>query len=274
MFGYIKPMVSELKVRENELYKSIYCGLCGAMGENICHSQRFTLSYDIVFLALARVAFTGESIHVEKKRCMVHPIKKRNRSFIPDTLKYCSQCAAVLTYFNIIDDINDSNKHKMLLPWAKKFLKKANVPDIRTKCEAYLNELSVLEKSSGSPDANADCFGRLLDFIFSNGLEDEKVKAAASQIGYHCGKWIYLIDACDDFEKDKKSGEYNPFSRYNELPREQLLVALTLELADAKKALDSIEVKNEAVHSILTNILTLGMPEVQDKIFKEKEKNE
>ena len=54
MFGYIKPMTEELKVKEHELYKSIYCGLCSAMGEHICTSNRLTLSYDIVFLALVR----------------------------------------------------------------------------------------------------------------------------------------------------------------------------------------------------------------------------
>ena len=28
---------------------------------------------------------------------------------------------------------------------------------------------------------------------------------------YFLGKWIYLIDALDDYEKDVKEGSYNPF---------------------------------------------------------------
>ena len=29
--------------------------------------------------------------------------------------------------------------------------------------------------------------------------------------GYNLGRWIYLIDAYDDAEKDAKSGNYNPY---------------------------------------------------------------
>ena len=115
MFGYIKPMTEELKVRENELYKSVYCGLCSAMGEHICTSNRLTLSYDIVFLALVRCCVTGENIHIEKKRCMAHPLKPRNRAYIPETLRYCARVSALLTYYNVRDDIEDGGKLKSKL---------------------------------------------------------------------------------------------------------------------------------------------------------------
>ena len=32
----------------------------------------------------------------------------------------------------------------------------------------------------------------------------------AGQIGWHLGKWIYLIDAVDDIEENLKNGSYNP----------------------------------------------------------------
>lgn len=275
MFGYIKPMTAELKVREHELYRSIYCGLCASMGENICHSQRFTLSYDIVFLALVRIALTDEKIQIEKKNCMVHPIKKRNRAFVPETLKYCSQAAAVLTYFNITDDINDtkgirSSGHKLILPWAKRFVKKAKVPEMMEKCRGYLSSLSELEKQNASLDACADSFGRMLSYIFGYGLEDNEYYNEISSMGYHCGVWIYIMDAADDIEKDKERGEFNPLVRYEAFPVEMLKVAATLHLADMKKAFDNIRVNNNAVKDIIDNILTLGMPEMQDKIIKEK----
>ncbi|MBE6574116.1 MAG: hypothetical protein E7652_06965 [Ruminococcaceae bacterium] len=278
MFGYIKPMTSELKVREHELYKSVYCGLCAAMGEHICQSNRFTLSYDIVFLALVRTAMTDEPVHVEKRRCMVHPVKKRNRAFIPQALEYCSR-AAVLTFYNIADDVTDTKgaasiRSRLLLPGAKRFLKKADSPEMEKKCADLLKKLSELEASGGSLDRNADIFGELLGYIFSYGLENTANYEAAKAMGYHCGKWIYIIDACDDFEKDKARGEYNPLSSFDSLPVEMLRISATLELADAKKAFDSAEIKNQAIASIITNILTLGMPERQDMIFKENEKNE
>lgn len=279
MFGYVKPMTSELKVREYELYKSIYCGLCRAMGENICYSQRFTLSYDILFLALVRIALTNESIHVEKRRCPVHPIEKRNHAFVPKALKYSSQAAAILTYFNVADDIEDSKgskklKYKALLPWATRFVKKANDPELTEKCREYLKELSALEKEGGSLDKNADCFGSVLGCIFARDIKEKAYNEAAYNIGFHTGRWIYIIDAADDFEKDKNKGEYNPLSAFEKRPDEFLSLAATLELESAKNALDSVEIKNKPIYEIINNILTLGMPEAQDKIFKEKRDNE
>ncbi len=268
MFGYIKPMTEELKVKEHELYKSVYCGLCRAMGEHICTSNRLTLSYDIVFLALVRAALTDEKIHVEKRRCPVHPIKKRNHAFIPETLKYCAGVSAILTYYNIQDDIKDSKsiKPRLLLPSAKKYLRKAGLPELGERISGYLNELSNLEKDGGSLDRNAECFGKLLGEVFAY----DTVSSAAYETGYHVGKWIYIIDAADDYEKDKKSGEYNPLWSYETLPREALRVTATLELSYAHSAFERAEVKNEVLKSIINNILTLGMPRVQDKILGEK----
>ncbi len=264
MFGYIKPMTEELKVKEHELYKSIYCGLCSAMGEHICTSNRLTLSYDIVFLALVRCCVTGENIHIAKKRCLAHPVKPRNRAYIPDTLRYCARVAAILTYYNVKDDAEDSGslKAKLLLPPAKRYMKKADMPDIGEMISGRLGELSALEKGDGSLDRNADCFGRLLGEVFAYGLKS----AELYNFGYHIGKWIYMADAADDFEKDKRSGEYNPLSAYDILPGEALNTALTLELEAAHNCFGRLENKNQVLSSIIENILTLGMPSVSHKI--------
>ena len=34
MFGYIRPLVGEMKVRENEMFRAVYCGLCRSMGKH------------------------------------------------------------------------------------------------------------------------------------------------------------------------------------------------------------------------------------------------
>ena len=45
MFGYVKPAYGELRVREHELYKAYYCGLCRAMGRTTGQLSRFSLNY-------------------------------------------------------------------------------------------------------------------------------------------------------------------------------------------------------------------------------------
>ena len=66
MFGYIKPQIPELKVKEHELYKATYCGLCRAMGKRTGCMSKMTLSYDFVFLVLLRKVAEKRAGEVKK----------------------------------------------------------------------------------------------------------------------------------------------------------------------------------------------------------------
>ena len=59
MFGYIRPHTPELRVREYEYYKAVYCGLCRSMGKCTGQCSRMTLSYDFAFLSLVRMALSA-----------------------------------------------------------------------------------------------------------------------------------------------------------------------------------------------------------------------
>ena len=68
MFGYVKPYNPELRVRELEEYKAVYCGLCKQLGRSFGVFARFTLSYDFAFLAMLKTALDRE-ICAETERC-------------------------------------------------------------------------------------------------------------------------------------------------------------------------------------------------------------
>ena len=82
MFGYVKPMIPELKVKENELYKGTYCGLCRTMGKSTGCLSKLTLNYDFAYLALVRVVLEKRKATVKMRRCPVHPFKKKICTFI------------------------------------------------------------------------------------------------------------------------------------------------------------------------------------------------
>ena len=67
MFGYVKPRACELLVKEYELYKSAYCGLCIEGGREVSRLTRFLLNDDFVFLCLLRMAVTGVKPETAKK---------------------------------------------------------------------------------------------------------------------------------------------------------------------------------------------------------------
>lgn len=76
MFGYVRACKPELKIKEYETYKAVYCSLCRLMGREYGLWSRFTLSYDFTFLALLNMAMTDGCDPVERGRCFFNPLKK------------------------------------------------------------------------------------------------------------------------------------------------------------------------------------------------------
>ena len=52
MFGFIRPVKPELRVREVERFQCVYCGLCHAIRQRYGRLHTVLLSYDMTFLAL------------------------------------------------------------------------------------------------------------------------------------------------------------------------------------------------------------------------------
>ena len=278
MFGYIRTDVPELRVRENEYYRAVYCGLCRAQGKCTGQCSRFTLNYDIVFLALLRLALRGDQVEIKRGRCMAHPFKKRAYVDLCEPLAYSAYAAAILTHGKIVDDIADERGAKKLKalvakPFSSGMRRKAlkKYSELDKKVFDGLRKLSEIEKQRlGSVDIPADAFGDILADIVSFGLEgnDEKIMR---KIGKHIGRWIYIVDAADDLSEDIKKDRFNSFACLygGEIPREEresIANSLRLELLSAEPAFDLIDY-NELydIKAIVENIIYLGMPSAAEK---------
>lgn len=295
MFGYIKPLPAELKVKEYELYKSVYCGLCASLGRNTTCASKLTLSYDFVFLALFRLALSNESgeLRLEKRRCLAYPTKKRQVMVGSKELDLCARVSVLLTYGKLRDDINDERGIKrfasrLLLPAAARMRKKALMADARlsrldSTITERLAELSRLESDRVySPDAAAEPFGELMSEVFKLGLEDNSPEGRiAAELGRHIGRFIYMIDAADDLSEDLKLGRYNPFriegaddqTILSEFAsrREALKSSLIMELTAASRAVELIDTdKQPSVGAIIKNIIYLGLPTRIDELINDR----
>lgn len=290
MFGYVKVNNAELKVKENELYRGTYCGLCRAMGRCTGQCSRMTLNYDFVFLTLVRIVLEGRESEVsfEQKRCLVHPFKKRNSMKGNAALDYSAYAAALLNFHKLSDDIADEKGMKkfvarLLRPMVKGAAKKARrkgFEELDGKIKKGLSALSELEKKKeASVDAPAELFGNILGDIMSFGLEGCKARIAYS-LGRSVGSWIYIADALDDMEGDAKNGRYNPILLLyggREPSGEELdsiSIALKNRLYEASDALDLMDFESESIKNILMNILFLGMPLKIEEIIKRKNKKD
>ena len=283
MFGYVKVNSGELKVKEYELYRGAYCGLCRAMGKCTGQCSRMSLSYDFAFLVMARLALTDTKMSFSMRRCLAHPLKKRNVMERNDQLDVCAYSAAILAYHKIRDDLDDEKglkwaKAAATYPFVKRWRKKAlrsGMAELDASVEKNLSALAELERSEApSVDAPAALFGEILADITSYGLEGTP-KRLAAQIGKCVGKWIYIVDALDDARQDAERGRYNPFlllyggSLPDEQQRASIGNALKLELLGAEAAMELLETDKYPVKNIMENILYIGMPDTAEKIIRD-----
>ena len=114
MLGYVRTHTPELRLREHECYRALYCGLCKSMGKCTGQCSRMSLSYDFVFLAAVRMSLLGEEPHFKKERCIVHPLRKRPTVHSSPTLDYCADASALLTYRKLLDECKDERGGKKI----------------------------------------------------------------------------------------------------------------------------------------------------------------
>ena len=287
MFGYIKTYPPELKVREQESYRALYCGLCREMGRCDGQCARLTLSYDFVFLTLVRLCVTGEAPSFRPRRCLVHPFRRRPMGESCEALAHSARCAALLNYWKCRDDCADERGWRrlrayLLLPLLAMGRRRVRrtYAALDGRIAAHLADLSRLERERvDSVDLPANVFGELLRELCVFGLEGTAARLAA-EIGYHVGRWIYLVDALDDREADAKRGAYNPFLLLHGTPtlteeqKETVAAHLVEELMGIERALDLLdedEIPYRDGTAILKNILYLGMPRVAREVLGEDE---
>lgn len=280
MFGYVTPLVPELRVKEYDLYKAVYCGLCRQMGVRVCASSRLTLSYDFVFLALFRTALTGEPLSFSRGRCAAHPFRKRAVADSCEALQYSAAASALLTCHKVLDDLRDAKGIKklpcrLLLPAVRRMRRKAALPELDETVSRLLGLLHDKEAAHvPSLDEPAELFGQLLGACFSYGLCDPKEKRIAYEIGFHTGKWIYMADAADDLARDFKTGSYNPLicggagEAILAGHTEALRNAQRMELKALSLSAELIDYPDSGIEAVLKNIIYLGMPARFDKILK------
>lgn len=288
MFGYVKAYIPELKVKEYELYRAAYCGVCKSMGKCTGCASRMALTWDSVFLFFLRTALTRESFQIKKGTCIAHPFKKRPYAASSSELSFCARATAVLTYYKLLDDLDDESGYKrffsrILLPTAKRAKKRAELQPFEERCVSLLSELRDIEKANTpSFDAPADVSARLTAELFAYGFEkDSKEARLLYEIGYRTGKFIYAADAADDFYDDAKKGRYNPYlamlgkPSLDESGKAMIRDAVRCEADRVLNALDLIDFEgNDGIKAILYNIACFGMQYRTENILNPKNKKE
>lgn len=278
MFGYLRVDAANLRLRDYDCYKALYCGLCKSMGKCTGQCSRLTLSYDFAFLAALRLSLAREMPEIKKFRCAVKCFR-RKALVKSKEIDFCADASAILTHYKLLDDKKDEKGFRklsvlLLSPLFSFGYRRAKrrQGELDRLVKSHMDELAAIERENlPSIDRPAECFGRLLGEIASFGLDGANERISRS-VGVAIGKWIYLVDAADDYDKDKKKGRYNPFLSYDEglddSGKEALREALNEYLADAERALDLIDdYPAPELREILKNLLYSGLPQKAESIL-------
>ena len=105
MYGYVRPLKDELKVKEYQLFKSAYCGLCHSLKERFGLPARFVVNYDFTFLAM--LLSKASCAETEKCRCAVSPIKGRACHCKDPAMEAAADYSVILAYWKLCDSIED-----------------------------------------------------------------------------------------------------------------------------------------------------------------------
>ena len=247
------------------------------------------LSYDFTFLSIVRLALQEQCGKFEKGRCCVNPAKKCLKCTEDAELERSADVVIIVSYYKLLDDIADGGFFKRLAcrlikPALSLMHKKAarRQEMLDRAVAAAMEEQQKIEKSgTASLDEAADPSGKMLAAIFSQGYYGED-KIQLWRFGYLLGRWIYLLDAVDDIEKDIKSGSYNPlkakFPDANSLSGDEFRKftkeRLDLTAGETANALNGL--KFNRFGDIIENVVCDGMFASQTEVFRKKEgvKNE
>lgn len=285
MLGYVKTYKPELKIKDYEAYRGLYCSLCRTLGRQYGVMSRLLLSYDVTFLLVVLLSVKNALPTFKKGRCPFNLAKRCN--YCVDCSSFLSFAAAVtvlMFYYKVKDNIADSGFFKrllmrMILPYASHLRKKAlkKYKRLDSIISGGMNrqgytEANATDNTDRAAHESADTLGKIFCYDDADNIE-------LYRFGYSVGRWVYLLDAADDIEKDLKNKSYNVFvNRYqihssadfDEDIKKEVEATLNMSRAQALEALSNLG--QEIFTPVIENILTDGMSASMNKVLKGKEK--
>lgn len=276
MFGYVNINKDNLSKENYNVYQSYYCGLCHVLKDFSGFKGQALLNYDMTFLI---VLLTGlYELNDKGKRfvCPLHPTKKRDMR-INEATEYAADMNVLLSYQNFADDWKDDRAYskKILMGMFKKEYARIfeKYPRQSKAIECYMEKLEQAERNyMTNVDAVAGLTGEMLAEIFA--WKDEMWSEDLRCLGFYLGKFIYLMDAYEDIDKDRKLGKYNVLAQTRADNKEDFDTIVKLMLismmSECARAFERMPVLEHA--ELVRNILYSGVWTKFEFIQMKKEK--
>lgn len=263
MFGYININRQDLSKENLNIYQSYYCGLCHALKQDSGIKGQMFLNYDMTFLILLLTGLYELEDEQREFVCPLHPGKKKTER-INGATRYAAEMNVLLAYHNLEDDWRDDRayvKHTLSHMIRKDYRRiSAKYPRQAAALERYMEKLTACEKNKEyNLDLIAGLTGEMLGEIFA--WKEDVWSDELRCLGFYMGKFIYLMDAYEDLDKDEKNKKYNPFTKFREengADYETIAkLILTSMMSECSKSFERMPILLHA--EIIRNILYSGV---------------
>ena len=276
MFGYIRPDIPHMYVKDGILYRAMYCGLCKSLGGCCGQRSRLALSYDMTFLSLLLHNIKNTDVKIEQRRCALHPFVRRPVTADDELTSMLACLNTALTYHKLCDDVEDEHKGRAARALFRGAYRRAEErhPQACALIRERMAALSKREKANcPSPDMAADPFASMMADLTDYCLGEFATEDTRA-LAYGIGKWVYLIDALDDYEKDVKKGSYNAFyAAFAEEKRADMLqkngeeVNFVFRSVFAGNAEHLQNIRFYFNHDLTDNIILRGIPAATQRVL-------
>lgn len=218
MLGYLHPKLKCSNPKLKEQYRALYCGLCHSLKKNYGYRGIACLNYEVTFLLLLIIsASEKESVIFHGSCCLTPFVRVPFIDYLSREVKTSADISILVSGFEIKDNINDGG----VFVWKifDRLLNKLNetatneISEFEASIKNKLNTFYHLEKK-GSDDIDeilCSC-GDIVEKFVEPLLPavEGPVAEIISKIANYIGQWIYLVDACDDLQKDISTDSFNP----------------------------------------------------------------
>ena len=280
MYGYVRPVRDELKVRDYERFRGVYCGLCHTLRARYGPLLRFAVSYDLAFLAMLLAAPGTQEPEMCQRRCPYHPLRKTVCPQAFPGMETAADFSVLLARGKIRDEIRDGRFFPSL-PWRAASLllrpscrrAAARRPELAEAAEQGLERLVCLEQErTAGLDAAADAFAGILREAGGD-PEGGSRSRILRELLYHLGRIIYILDAVDDLRDDQRRGAYNPllyrFSVKEGVLSEEDAADLRTILTHSHNSICAAYALLDPgpYRDILDNVIYYGLPAATEAVF-------
>ena len=214
----------------------------------------------MAFLALLLMSLYEPEEDAGDRACGLHPLKPKpwvDSEFV----RYAADMNVALAYYNFLDDWQDEGKRTA--KWMAEVFGK-HLPAVEEKyprqCGAIregIRRLNSLEAAAcANPDEPAGAFGALMAELFA--VREDLWAPTLRQLGDSLGRFIYLLDAAVDYDRDMRKGKYNPYLAMGmEKDRARWEEYLVLTMGRATQAFERLPLVQDK--ALLDNILYSGV---------------